>query len=137
MNCPVCKKIGQPVPTGTIESLTLNPVEPQDFYLCMSPNCLVAYFSESGKTIPIECVQVPIWYKDQNSSVPICYCAKLTRGEIIEAVKKGATTITEVRQLTGKTQTGECHSKNPSGRCCHNAVQEVIDRTLLSKPVEP
>lgn len=75
-------------------------------------------------------VKVPIWFKDERGDVPVCYCANLTRDEIRRAVALGCTSIGEIRAVTGKTQTGQCRRKSPSGTCCHQAVQQVIQEAL-------
>ncbi|KAL0232845.1 hypothetical protein GEMRC1_011592 [Eukaryota sp. GEM-RC1] len=127
MNCPTCKEIGQHVSIETVSSLVQRPVKAAEFYLCPSSSCSVVYFNDAGDLISEESIGVPIWYKDSSPEVPICYCANLTRGEIIEADNEGDNTLAKVRKCTGKTQTGQCRTKNPSGRCCHKEVQKVID----------
>lgn len=132
MDCPLCNTRGLPVPYVTVRSLVMSSTKSSAFFLCMKPSCSVAYFSPAGEILPIDFLSVPIWFKNSDYSVPICYCAHLTRGEIIEAVKKGCKTIIEVRELTRKTTTGKCRRKNPSGTCCHKTLQELIHKTKTS-----
>lgn len=57
----------------------------------------------------------------------ICYCAKITSGEIEEAVKNGNATIPTVREYLNKYTQGNCKTQSPSGACCGSRFNEVIN----------
>lgn len=49
----------------------------------------------------------------------ICYCKKVTKMDIKQAIEQGATTLKEVARITGACQSSEfCHEMNPNQRCC-------------------
>jgi len=95
--------------------------------ICLNPNCNCSYFSKQ-QTFYIDDLNKPLFYKDNNDNVPICYCSDLTRGEIKDAVKKGKTTIDEVQDFTHKNITGYCEERNPLGKCCRNVfLREIMN----------
>ncbi len=46
----------------------------------------------------------------------ICYCSNVTKGQIIEAIKSGATTLNDIRKATTACTKGNCTELNPSGK---------------------
>lgn len=139
--CPACGFEGQKVGLKTIRSLLRSEVAAVltegdigaggDFYLCRTPACDVAYYADGQeRVIPKRLLKVPIWFKEQGDDVPICYCSNLSRARILEAVREGYTTIADIRAHTGATRTGECAGKNPTGKCCHQTFQALIDAAL-------
>ncbi len=53
----------------------------------------------------------------------ICLCKKITKEEIVEAVKNGADTYEKVQEATG-AGTGGCH-----GGRCKSKILEIIEET--------
>lgn len=53
-----------------------------------------------------------LWYFNMNTEKVICPCYKVTKGDILKAVEKGATSFKEVKQVTkvGKG-CGKCKKK--------------------------
>ena len=47
------------------------------YFLCLSPGCVVAYFSIRCELILKSALSVLIWFKEK-SPVPICYCRDVT-----------------------------------------------------------
>lgn len=56
----------------------------------------------------------------------ICYCDKVTKGDIVMAVMGGAKTLQDVMKVTGAMKSANCAVNNPSGKCCGNDIKEVI-----------
>jgi bacterioferritin-associated ferredoxin len=56
----------------------------------------------------------------------VCFCSWISRHEIDIAVANGCDTIELVRNYLGKTNVGECDTKNPSGKCCHPEFLQAI-----------
>ena len=46
----------------------------------------------------------------------ICYCDQVTKGEIIEAMEKGAKTLADIKRMTGACCSCKCAELNPSGK---------------------
>jgi hypothetical protein len=97
----------------------------QKWSICINQECNCFYFSKEIKFTISDLIK-PLWFKDRNDNVPICYCSDLTRGEIKEAVTKGYKSIDEVQQFTKKNITGFCEQKNPLGKCCRNVFLKII-----------
>jgi hypothetical protein len=129
--CPVCGAVGIDVNRKTVKCMLKEKPKKQTlkgklWAVCSNPGCKVAYFS--GKTaFETEALKVPLWFKDPGANVPICYCSKLTRGEIAAAVKGGCKTIGAVQKKTGKNITGKCRKRNPLGRCCRDVFVKAIE----------
>ncbi len=66
----------------------------------------------------------------------ICWCSKITLSEIVGAVEAGATTVEEVRKITGKERTGFCEIENPKGICCENEFERIINETILQEKLK-
>lgn len=45
----------------------------------------------------------------------ICYCDKVTRQDIEQAVKSGAKTLRDIQKMTGAMTHCDCKNKNPKG----------------------
>ena len=56
----------------------------------------------------------------------ICYCDKVTKGDIVMAIMKGAKTLKDIVEVTGAMKNSNCAEKNPSGKCCSEDILEVI-----------
>lgn len=64
----------------------------------------------------------------------VCYCSHVTKGDILQAQAQGATTLTEIRTLTGACTIAHCAVKSPRGRCCAREIRTLlgeIDAPLL------
>jgi hypothetical protein len=48
-------------------------------------------------------------------------------------VKDGATNMKEVLKITGAMSNSQCQNKNPLGKCCHQIIQNAIDKGLSMK----
>lgn len=56
----------------------------------------------------------------------ICYCDKVTKGDIVSAVFGGAKTLKEVIVVTGAMKNPDCKKNNPKGICCGSDIIELI-----------
>ena len=102
--------------------------------ICINPNCTCTYFSKQ-QTFFIQDLQKPLFFKDSNDNVPICYCSDLTRGEIKDAVKAGCKSIDAVQNYTKKDITGYCEERNPLGKCCRNVfIREILNSSCAGLP---
>lgn len=118
--CPICNGIGQKVRTITVEH-QVQPgidVERKQFFLCRTPDCKVAYYSEDGKiTINQDQLINKIWFKDVSHPVPVCYCANVSEEEILHhvAVVQCCSTLDDIKRHTGANTGDQCLTKNPAG----------------------
>ncbi|AGB40910.1 NAD(P)H-nitrite reductase [Halobacteroides halobius DSM 5150] len=124
--CPQCDNLGRDINYTTVDSLVEKEIEGKKYSVCLTENCEVVYFNNLAIYETTD-LRVQVWFKeDSTEDSPICYCSKLTRKEIKQAVAKGYNTVEEIREYTTKKLTGHCLTENPLGECCHQALQEEI-----------
>lgn len=120
-SCPVCHGIGQKVPKITVEHQVKPgvPAEGEEFFLCRTAECEVAYYmKDSPKTLMQSQLVNKIWFKKNISSpVPVCYCANVSEEEILHhvAIAKCCSTLDDIKRHTGANSGCECLTKNPAG----------------------
>ena len=137
--CPVCKKQGILVKNITAKHMVVDElkerVDDNNYFLCMSEECDITYYnSESTVKFNKQQVKEPIWFKKDANPKYACYCNKVTEEEIINAVvKDGATSMKEVLKITGAMSNPQCKKNNPLGKCCHQIIQNAIDKGLSMK----
>lgn len=137
--CPVCEKQGTLVKNITVKHLVLDELIEQvgdnDYFLCMSEECDIAYYhTESNMKFRREQVNIPLWFKKDANPKYACYCSKVTEEKVINAVLQGgATTMKEVLKITGAMSNSACQKKNPLGKCCHQIIQEAMDKAISMK----
>jgi hypothetical protein len=129
--CPACGALGVDVKRKTVKSVLQKPFwkkmpKGKVWAACSNPGCKVGYFS-GAVTFNLETLKVPLWFKDPGANVPICYCSKLTRGEIAAAVFDGCKTIGAVQKKTKKNITGKCRRKNPLGKCYREVFLKAME----------
>ncbi len=133
--CPECKKEGKSVPMTVVRNLLhkniLDKIQEDDFYICMNPNCIITYFSDS-KSFTIQDVRKPIWFKRGCTPKIACYCNNLTYAEVKSAViEHGLTTWDEIVSNYRDNKTCECKKFNPTGECCREQnFYDVVNQAL-------
>ena len=97
--------------------------------------CDVVYYNPDKNLIFLQNqVSVPIWYKKDANPKYACYCSKTTEEEVINSViKNDAKTVKDVIKVTGAMANDNCIKNNPRGYCCHDIIQEAIDKALKIK----
>lgn len=45
----------------------------------------------------------------------VCYCSNVTKGQIVDAIKDGAKTLNDIKEMTGACTIGRCKELNPAG----------------------
>ena len=137
--CPVCNFSGEEVKKVTVESLVIDKnrknVSDGRYFLCKSKDCDVVYYNPDKNLIFLQNqVSVPIWYKKDANPKYACYCSKTTEEEVINAViENDAKTVEDVIKITGAMANDNCIQNNPRGYCCHDIIQEAIDKALKIK----
>jgi hypothetical protein len=140
MKCPSCKQIGQKIPNETVKSIVQtecqNKVGRNCYFLCMNPDCIIAYYN-SESVFEKSALKVPLWYKKNANPKYACYCRKITQEEVTKTVLE--TALTEAGDimfhLRGKVKSN-CKVNNPTGHCCHQVFNEMIEKALEIKARE-
>lgn len=116
--CPACGAPGKRVRPETLINI-LNedkvPVDLEGYSLCLAGECDVVYF---GREIFRKGdVKVKVWFKENEQSVPVCYCKNVTAKDIIDhiAVLGCCQNIEDIQRHTGANTGRDCLTKNPAG----------------------
>ncbi|ABX42167.1 Csac_0668 family 2Fe-2S cluster-binding (seleno)protein [Lachnoclostridium phytofermentans] len=137
--CSVCGKQGTLVKNFTVKHMVLDELMEQvgdnDYFLCMDEECSITYYdTQANINFNKQQVKVPIWFKADANPKYVCYCSKVTEEQVIDAVlKDGAENMEDVLKITGAMKNSQCQKNNPLGKCCHQIIQDAIDKGLAMK----
>ena len=137
--CPRCKQQGEIVRKLTVRSLLVSELKKRvmdiAYYLCMSSDCEVSYYSNAPDEIfTINDVKVPIWYNKSAHPKYACYCNKITDEEVIETVKEtGLSERSEIIKHLREKIKCACTAMNPSGQCCTPLFPDAINIGLKAR----
>ena len=56
----------------------------------------------------------------------ICYCTRVNKKSIVDAIKQGATTLKKIKEDTTACTGDECATLNPNKRCCSKEINQLI-----------
>lgn len=99
------------------------------YLVCRTPGCAAVYFHPKGDLFKQADVAVPVYFKAGAEPVYACYCAGVTKAQVLAAAAKtGATRWSSIiKEITGAVPKCNCGEKNPLGKCCsENAYAEAI-----------
>jgi NAD(P)H-nitrite reductase large subunit len=65
------------------------------------------------------------WLKTKDTDL-VCYCIKVDKKTIIDAIKNGSITLREIKKSTKACTGNSCKDLNPSGKCCSNDIKNLI-----------
>jgi nitrite reductase (NADH) large subunit len=46
----------------------------------------------------------------------VCHCSNVTKADILRAKQNGATSLADIKEMTGACTQGRCRETNPRGR---------------------
>jgi len=58
----------------------------------------------------------------------VCWCSRVTKQTLIEAIRNGATDMAAIRVSTAACTLGRCKELSPRRRCCSQDIQKLIDQ---------
>lgn len=132
--CPHDGSIGQPVQLITLKSLlTPTALEQLDtqasYHFCSSSGCPVVYISNSGQRFMTTDLKVPVFQKENDTDVPICYCFGWTRQRVqAEIEQTGQSSVLEAIAAHIKAKRCGCDVNNPQGHCCLANVRATVEQ---------
>jgi len=135
--CPGCGQSGMRVKGGTVRYLLkgehTKEAESKIYGLCLSPDCKVAWYAQDGSHhFTTQQASVPIWTKLDADPVYACYCNEITRPMVEEAVREhGLTSWESIVDHYRDDNICTCALKNPSGKCCSEAFEEMIAEVVI------
>lgn len=56
----------------------------------------------------------------------ICYCTRVNKNSIVDAIDQGATTLQKIKEKTTACTGDECATLNPNKRCCSKEINQLI-----------
>jgi len=119
--CPTC---GQPTLKVKEEAVKNQAIESKNvsskkvkWQVCVSESCETVYI-QNDKQIKRNELRQPVFFKDKTDNTLICYCYKITKGEIKLAIENGCKSVGEVYKYLNKTKSGSCSTNNPLGKSC-------------------
>lgn len=65
-------------------------------------------------------------WKTAPSSQIVCYCLNITKGEIVNSIRSGCTTLDQIKESTKACTGKRCKELNPSGKCCSGDIIELL-----------
>lgn len=119
--CPVCRQPGQKVNQKTVSSLLkpdlIHHMSSEDYFICLSRQCPVSYYTKAEEFFKKEDIKVPIWFKEE-SPVTICYCKDISDEDIMNHIvdRQCCADIEDIQLHTGANTGKECLTKNPAGK---------------------
>lgn len=134
--CPACGDQGSFIPPEMIvhhlehEGLSLVQGWTKGF-LCSNPSCDILYYS-LWKTVPIRYCNKTLGFK-KNSPPPhlLCHCLGFTVEEILrDGSAKGPGSCVEMIKRHIEQGFQLCSIKNPTGRCCWDQVQKILEKGI-------
>lgn len=58
----------------------------------------------------------------------VCYCSRVTKAQILDALNNGTKTLNDVRKMTGACTLGKCKELSPTGKCCSPEIVDIIEQ---------
>lgn len=131
--CPKCGESGMRVKGGTVRYLlkgeyTKQAVE-KIYGLCLTSDCDVSWYAQDGSHhFTTEQASVPIWTKSDADPIHACYCNDITKPMVEKAVlEHGLTSWEAIVEHYRDELVCTCALKNPSGQCCSEAFEKMIE----------
>lgn len=131
--CPHCNGKGKKVKGVTVRYLVQGAFQsrindPLTYRFCLSPDCLVVYYSETGDSVfTKEELSERVTIKEKDDPLPICYCFNFFRHDVEAEIREtGKTTITDFISAQVKDGNCFCEYTNPQGTCCLGNVSAAV-----------
>lgn len=69
----------------------------------------------------------PTDWKTASDQTIVCYCMNVNKQTIVSAIQSGANSVKQIQQATGACTGNRCKELNPSWRCCHLDIIELLN----------
>lgn len=133
-HCPQCNQIGRRVNIITLKSLLLPSSLEQlnvseNYMFCATQDCEVVYYGDNSSTYTKEKLKVPVYQKELDEEVNICYCFDWSLGKIKRDMLSNneGSVVSIISNHMKKGRCG-CEVNNPQGSCCLGNVKEAVKR---------
>ena len=58
----------------------------------------------------------------------ICYCSSISQEKILTAIKNGAKSLQDIRNVTGACTLGKCKELSPTKKCCSANIIKILNK---------
>lgn len=135
--CPACGIKGVrvlPVTIAThVDPKYWDLIKEGIFYFSMTPECPMTYYNNVKRIYFLKDeIKTRFGPKENEPPRPICYCLQVTEERIAEEImkKRCCDSLEDIVAYT-KAGTGKwCLTTNPSGKCCREYLDDVVDKYL-------
>jgi NAD(P)H-nitrite reductase large subunit len=66
----------------------------------------------------------------------ICYCTKVDKRTIVDAIEQGASTLKAIKKATTACTGDECAILNPNKRCCSKEINQLIKLNIGERKMD-
>ena len=137
--CPVCGEASVDIVPGDTVRKLIKPGLPaagDKYFICSNPDCDAVYFSRESLVYKQADVSVPVFFKAGAEPVYACYCAGVTKAQVIAAADKTRSTrwAAVIKEITGSVPKCKCAEKNPLGVCCSDNAYAAAIAECSVKP---
>lgn len=131
--CPACGQPTLKVKENALRTQMKNPEnlagEKGKWQACVNENCDTVYYKNTIEIKKDE-LQNAVFFKTKTDETIICYCYKITRGDIKLAIENGCQSTSEVYKFLKRSKKGSCETNNPLGRSCSNVFKFTFNELL-------
>ncbi len=138
--CPRCQTQGSPVSTTTLRHTLKKPfrerVDSREGYLfCENRHCAVAYYRHNSTDIFVtDSLINRVTIKDKSPLTPLCYCFKISKGEVLQELEQSGTSrvVQRIEEKMAQQAGCFCEKANPRGKCCIGDIVDWLKRQDLT-----
>lgn len=135
----ICPNCGQPtlkVKENSVKNQLINQqnllTKGGKWQVCVNDKCDIVYIKDDIQ-IPKGEIKPVVFFKDRTDNALICFCYKITRGDIRLAIGNGCESVGEVYKYLKKSKTGSCSTNNPLGKSCSNVFKYTFNQLKNEK----
>lgn len=66
-------------------------------------------------------------WKEASNETLVCFCSKVDKGTVMEAIRHGAADVKTIQDETRAGVGGRCKELNLRGRCCHPDIKALLE----------
>lgn len=137
--CPVCGEASVDLVAGDTVRKLLKPGLPaagDKYFICSNPGCDAVYFNRENLVYKQADVSVPVFFKTEAEPVYACYCAAVTKAQVIAAADKIRSTrwANVIKEIKGSVPKCRCAETNPLGVCCSDNAYAAAIAECSVKP---
>ena len=56
----------------------------------------------------------------------VCYCKNVSKKTILEAIKSGARSVSDIQKMTKACTDNRCKERNPKKICCYDDIVTIL-----------